>query len=765
MDSSNVLALSPSVHGRSATAQFDLSLTDEPVIQSGIVIHDLEFRCVGWSGLCEKLSGLRKENVLHGRGALDTTLLQALGGKLALESVVRGDTVTLPDTLIMSSDRTARWIACTHTAQYGADGQIIGVVSFLADVSAQKTALNQTQGLLAEFQDLYHNAPSGHHTADINGVFTQMNNTELRWLGYAHLEVIGHLRLSDILTSESTARFERNFKKFLAAGSIDEIEYDFVRKDGSTFPVLLTGKAKYSADGTFIGGRATVIDISEHRRVENALKLSDANLKRAQSLTQCGNYQFSTGVGENNRTFHWSPEFYRILGRDPKDGQVTTQTYITQVIHREDRVRCEQALVAALKAGRGFELDYRIVRPDGAIRYVRDLAELEFKVDDDNAEFFGVIQDVTELRKTQENLKKRERLFESLVENSYDGIALFQADGYISYVSPVASRMLGFTPEEFLGASTFDFIHSNDIDRMKKWSVQLLRAPGSQFTDELRFRTKAGNWLWVEVTNSNQLQNNDVGAIVCNFRDITQRKERAAELQASNSQLLELSRHLRTSIETERTRIARELHDDLGATLTAIKMYLGQSTANSNSMATSNPPYARALQLLDNGTESLARIVSDLRPSVLDHRGLLPAIQWLVAEFEERTGIPCEFSSSITISDDEFSDHEKTALFRICQEALHNILRHANASAAAIGIKPDGKALLIEIRDDGMGFEGRKRKGPRSWGIIGMRERAHELGGDIAVQSTKHSGSLILIRVPRRRTANHATNQVREANT
>jgi PAS domain S-box-containing protein len=748
MDSSDTLALTESTRQRASAPSSDATPINEGTLLSGIAIHDRELRCIAWSYLFARLSGLPKAAALHSHSTVDTSLLQALGGKPALESALAGGTLTLAHTLISPPGQLPCWIACTHTALYGADGMIIGTITQLSDVSAQTSALHQMQSVLEEYQDLYHQSPSGHHSFDADGVFTKINNTELQWLGYSREEVIGRLRMTDILTPESAISCKLNLQKLSSAGKLDEIEYDIVRKDGTVFPAVLNGKATYTEDGKFSGGRVTMVNISERRRIENDLRLSDANLRRGQMLAQFGNYKFGTAPGENNKTFHWSDEMYRILGRDPLDGPIATTFYIEQIIHPDDRAFVQEAVRLAVENGTRFELAYRIVRPDREIRHVRDLGDLDEKISDESGYFFGVMQDVTDLHHAQAAVNQREHLLASLVENSYEGIALFKANGQVCFVSPGATRILGYRAAEFLNMSVYDYMHTEDVARVIGWAKELFRTPGQRVTDEFRFRTKNGTWLWLEVMQSNQLHIEAVGAIVCNFRDITARKLADTELLKTNNRLRELTQHLRVSTETERTRIARELHDELGSILTTVKIYLTGSIpalAIINGRQASN---TRALELLDSASASVARIVTNLRPSVLDNLGLLPAIKWLGRQLEEQTGISCEVAALPDVFDDALSDDEKIALFRICQEALNNIARHAKASHAAIEIQRQGEQLQIEIRDDGIGHTPERATNSTSWGIIGMRERVIELGGTLEIQTQPHAGTVVRAIVP-----------------
>jgi PAS domain S-box-containing protein len=151
--------------------------------------------------------------------------------------------------------------------------------------------------MLDEYRDHYHNSLAGYHCVDANGVFTRMNNTELWWLGYCNVEVNGKLYRSDILNAKSAEWLHHNLQKLRGTGRVNEVEYDFVRKDGTTFRGLLHSKTKLDIVGHFVGSSATVIEISQRRCVEKNLRLSEANFIGAQTLAQYGNYQFYTAPG------------------------------------------------------------------------------------------------------------------------------------------------------------------------------------------------------------------------------------------------------------------------------------------------------------------------------------------------------------------------------------------------------------------------------------------------------------------------------------
>lgn len=236
--------------------------------------------------------------------------------------------------------------------------------------------------------------------------------------------------------------------------------------------------------------------------------------------------------------------------------------------------------------------------------------------------------------------------------------------------------------------------------------------------------------------------------------NITQGKLAELEIRRSRRQLAELSAHVEMVKEQERTRIAREIHDDLGGNLTAIKMALAQLTHRL-------PPGETALaekagyvdSLVDRTIEAAHRISLDLRPSILD-LGIVAALIWQAKEFETQLGIPCN-----VFSQDEEIDlplDQATGLFRIFQEALTNIGKHAQAGCVTVRLIRTARNISLEVADDGRGMAATDRLKPKSFGIRGMTERANALGGELTVGSAKEGGCLVTIRIPHaalRRTA------------
>ena len=224
-------------------------------------------------------------------------------------------------------------------------------------------------------------------------------------------------------------------------------------------------------------------------------------------------------------------------------------------------------------------------------------------------------------------------------------------------------------------------------------------------------------------------------------------EKRTAELKVANQSLRDLSVHLQSIREEERTKIARDIHDELGQTLTALKMELSWLARKlpADQEAISDK-VQNMINHIDMTIDSVQRIYTELRPTVLDNLGLVAAIEWQAKEFQERTGIKCKVSfypENIIMGRDK-----RTAVFRIFQEAMTNIARHAEASAVTIDLEETSDRVILTVKDNGKGITEEQILDPRAFGIIGMKERAYFLGGEVKISGIVNKGTAVILNIP-----------------
>jgi len=273
-------------------------------------------------------------------------------------------------------------------------------------------------------------------------------------------------------------------------------------------------------------------------------------------------------------------------------------------------------------------------------------------------------------------------------------------------------------------------------------------AAGEPFEHEARVRRADGEYRWmvhrkVPVRDAR----GDIVKWCGSTTDIEDRKRAESGLQHSFEQLRALAARLQSVREEERTRVAREIHDELGQTLTAIKIDLAFLISERPEDEKYRLQRGQSiLKLVEETIRTVRRISTELRPGILDDLGPVAAVEWAAEEFQARTGIKCH----IDLSDADIAiDSERaTALFRIFQETLTNVARHANATEVNVRLAEENGYLTLEVRDNGRGI-GDEQLSPRSLGILGMRERALLIGGEFNISGSPGQGTTVRVRIPK----------------
>jgi PAS domain S-box-containing protein len=231
--------------------------------------------------------------------------------------------------------------------------------------------------------------------------------------------------------------------------------------------------------------------------------------------------------------------------------------------------------------------------------------------------------------------------------------------------------------------------------------------------------------------------------------DITDRKLAEEQLKTSREQLRELSNHLETVREEERTSIAREIHDELGQTLVTLKIYISWLLRRLSKAEELAPEQTKSIYaLIDAAINTVMRLSTELRPGALDDFGLASAIEWQINEFKKWTDLEYDF---VSVPRNIILDREiATAFYRIAHEALTNVIRHAQAKQVSILLRKTRRALELSVKDNGNGIAEAQINDPRAFGLVGMRERAHLLGGELKVSGIPGEGTLVKVILPLR---------------
>jgi PAS domain S-box-containing protein len=348
---------------------------------------------------------------------------------------------------------------------------------------------------------------------------------------------------------------------------------------------------------------------------------------------------------------------------------------------------------------------------------------------------------------TTTHLQLEHKRYRDLFEFSPDGYIITNLAAVIQEANAIAAKMLNVRRELLVGKPLIVFVEKNSCDAAIRHIQQMSNRHSAnvvRWQAEIKPRRKE---VFVASITSSVIQ--DASRRRTGFRmlirDVTDARKQEQELRDSREHLRALAARLQEIREEERNRLARDLHDEFGAALTALKLDLAWLKGH---IAWAVPEVHQRIdamsKLIDITTQSVGRTATMLRPRLLDHFGLIAAIEWQAHDFQDRSGIECHLQAEEV----ELLGDRATALFRIFQESLTNVARHAEATKVEISVSRQNGCILLEIHDDGRGVTREKISSSTSLGLLGMRERAYAFGGDVKIESDNGQGTTVRVQIP-----------------
>ena len=358
-----------------------------------------------------------------------------------------------------------------------------------------------------------------------------------------------------------------------------------------------------------------------------------------------------------------------------------------------------------------------------------------------------------------------------LLESTGEGVFGIDMDGLCTFINRAGAQMLGYTREQVLGRNMHDLIHHTHadglhypVDHCPIFNAFRAGVP-CRIDSEVLWR-RDGRSFPAEYSSYPILDGEVVHGAVVTFVDITARKRQEEQLKAAHdqlelrvnertqaltqalSQLRELQAHLERVREQERTRIAREVHDELGSLLVGLKMDVTWMEKRLGTQADLHDKCHSMRRLIDTAVDNVGRIITDLRPSILDHQGLWAALEWQAQEFMDSSELACTWSIDIAPHLPAPEGPMVNAVFRIFQEMLSNVARHAHAQHVDIRVRAEDSDITILVKDDGRGAPPSAFDAPDAYGVMGMRERAGHFGGWLDIHSQVGSGTMLILTMP-----------------
>jgi two-component system sensor histidine kinase UhpB len=354
--------------------------------------------------------------------------------------------------------------------------------------------------------------------------------------------------------------------------------------------------------------------------------------------------------------------------------------------------------------------------------------------------------EITKRKRATDALRQSEEHLRLIIDAIPTMAWTVRPDGAVDFVNQRCLDSWGLSSEEQRADPT-RAIHPEDLPRiMEKWRAEL--AAGKPFDDEMRLRRADGEYRWFLVRTvplRDELENIVKWFGTCT--EIDDRKQAEDALRRSLSELRALAGRLQSVREEERTSVARQIHDELGQALTGIKLESASLMRELPKEAKQQAIRAQSIaKLADETIQAVRRIATELRPGILDDLGLAAAVEWVAEEFRARTRtkVQLHLPGAALVIDREHA----TALFRILQEILTNVARHANATEVNLRLVKEEGNLILEVHDNGKGITKEELSTGRSLGILGMRERALLLGGELTISGAPAFGTTVTVRIP-----------------
>ncbi len=594
------------------------------------------------------------------------------------------------------------------------------------------------------WQTIFDHLPIMVNVATPDGKIEAVNRACQRTLGWTSDELVD--QTGDSLTRAffPDPEIRRRAYSTINEGKAEWTDLPLVTKDGHL--IETTWMNVHLPDGRWIGAG---LELTGQRRAERALEESE---DRFRAIYEHGRLGIAVADLLGGLKFV-NPSFQRLLGYEESElvGRNFREfTFASDLLVEEV---CVQEMIVGNRDH--YEIEKRYIRKNGEVIWVAVLAAVLHDHTGKPAYGLAMVRDINERKRGEEMLRRTQAYLAEAERLSHIGTwALYHVNRQLIFWSEEHFHIFGFDPSD--GIPSMDRIvarvHSGDADALAIFESAL--SEGRDYETEYRIVLPDGSVR--NILSIGHPIRNEAGEIV-EFSgvamDVTERKKFERQLQESFSQLRALATQFNRIREDEGRRIARELHDELGSSLTSLKWDLEaveQSFSPPEAVVDRNSLRARLRRMteLANSTiRTVKRISSELRPVILDDLGLCEAVEWETQNFQERTGIQCHFE--FTGENSRFSREQATAIFRIIQEALTNILRHAQATCVRIKIEESGCEILLRIADDGRGISPEQATGPRSLGLLGMRERAHLVGGSVEITGQPGQGTEVNVRLPR----------------
>lgn len=543
---------------------------------------------------------------------------------------------------------------------------------------------------------------------------------------------------------EDIESFNKEQEKLLNNEKPLELEHRIVLKNGKIKWVMERGYVIKDDKGEILYIEGTVQDITNQKVIETELRLQNNFIKTALENLPIGIAVNKLDTGEVTLM---NKKFSKTYGWPRQDLENINSFFEKVYPNKKYRNEMKSLILKDIESGNEKRMSWDGVKISTKKGQNRIVNAKNIPVYDQNL-MISTVLDVTEKAIAEQQLAISNERYEYVTKATFDAIwdwdltknTIFWGEGF--------TTIFGHDSQSYDSDYWYSNIHPKDVDRIKQSIGNLINSKTLNWEAEYRFLHKNGDYRYVKdrgivLRNVERKALRMIGAM----QDITPQKEYEQKLLDLNQKLRNLSAYLQQAREEERIAIAREIHDELGQQLTGIKL---DASWLKNIIGQQTPEYIdrteRLIENINKAINDVRRVASNLRPGVLDDLGLEAAIEWQCQKFQEHSSIKCNITSQNLTGN--YKKEINTAVYRIYQEALTNVMRHAKATKINTYLYEKDNTLILEVIDNGIGIKETDKNNNYSLGITGMRERAYMINGELEIENIKNGGTKVKLFVP-----------------
>ena len=611
----------------------------------------------------------------------------------------------------------------------------------LAVMRDMEEALREIENKYRTLVDRMNDGLAVFDSTDLN---TFVNDKFCQMLGYSRYEFSGH-PASDFLDEANQRILEEHIAR-RRKGECDPYELEWTHKNGQKVYTLVSPTLILDADGRYAGAFAVITDITERRKRTYDLEERVRELNCLYGISKVVEQQDISLEEIFQGTVNLIPASWRYPEITCARVILGDQVFETDKFNESVWKQGCDIIVNGKRAG-ALEVFYLEERPE---IYEGPFLKEERNLIDAIAERLAKI---IEHRRTEEALQKSEVQKKAILDASIDVIRLVDKEMRIIWANKTTTTELKAAPEQLVGSFCYEAVAGRDTPCPGCPTKKALKSGKAEhaFMHQKELKGIKEETYWDDYAVPIKNESGDIVNLIQISRNITDRRQAEMALLESEKRLRFLSSQLIAAQEEERRRISLELHDEMGQALTAVDLNLTEMERElpSNLVPMIRGKLSETHSIIDQASEHIRELSLYLRPSMLDDLGLSPTLRWYLNRFIKRTNIEVKFE--MIDLDERLGADLETVLYRVVQEALNNVVKHAEAKKVFVRLERKGEAITIYIKDDGKGFDVNEtlRGDPDGGiGLLGMQERVVILGGSFSIQSRKRHGTQISAEIP-----------------